>query len=553
MEQDKGQFKVPDSESQPPVDNFSPPTEKSGSAGSFKVPQEETPKPPQTPLDNGEVEDVFEKPIPPTPPKDTRGEPITSAADKPREAAPASGGQKLDIPPEKKGHGCLWVVIITLIIFLSLAGAIFVNEYGVLNLGLEKYYGAVHLEKLWGGLPKESKMALANSALKMKDKSFNLEGSDKITLTVETKEASPSPTATPTSESTVLGLETPTAKDTISKIITEGLDIQSEIKINGKIQSKNEIEVSLSTEIDSQEAVITDLLGIDTLIDLTVIYDKSDVYLKNVALKRILSLDEDWLKIINNSETPEASSLKTADLISGGERSGSEKINGTNCYVYEVKINSSSFADLANNYANLGWLGRDASFTTAKFYLGKRDHYIHKAEINLTHNPGNVVLKSKIILNFKNIGSDIQITVPDSDQTAEKNWSDVKNIFISGATPTPTSISTPLNTPEERDAKRKADLKKIQDALLAYKVQNGNYPSTLGAVEKTRDTTSNLKTALVPDFLESLPLDPENDKYYYGYKSDNGAACELTSILEVRTDPDGESVGSYWIYKLVGN
>ncbi|TSC90640.1 MAG: hypothetical protein CEN92_429, partial [Candidatus Berkelbacteria bacterium Licking1014_96] len=320
-----------------------------------------------------------------------------------------------------------------------------------------------------------------------------------------------------------------------------------EIKINAKVQNKDKIEVSLSTNVESQEAAIADLLGTDTLIDLTFIYDNNDIYLKNTALKRILSLDNDWLKIINNSGTAETTStVKAADLITGGERIGSEKVNGVSCYVYEVKINNSAFKNLISNYANLGWLGQDASFTTAKFYLGKRDHYIHKAEINLTHNPGSVTLKSKITLNFKNIGSNIQITLPAEDEITEKNWSEVRDVFIGTTTPT-------QNTPEERDLRRKADLKKIQDALLAYKVQNGNYPSTLGAIEKTRDAVSNLKTALVPKYLESLPIDPENEKYYYGYKSDDGSTCELSSILEVKTDPEGESAGDYWIYKLVGN
>ncbi|TSC90823.1 MAG: hypothetical protein CEN92_372, partial [Candidatus Berkelbacteria bacterium Licking1014_96] len=176
MQQNKDQFKVPSDdgesagknppaqgergsyqEATPKVDNFSPPKEET-----FK-----------TPPNDEEVEDVFEEPKsqPPvspaasqseptlTPisvekpiePKDNRGEPVSLAADHSEE-------QKIDLPKEKKGHGCLWTVIISIIIFLLLAGAIFVNEWGVLNLGLEKYYGAIHLEKLWGGLPKESKM-----------------------------------------------------------------------------------------------------------------------------------------------------------------------------------------------------------------------------------------------------------------------------------------------------------------------------------------------------------------------------------------------------------
>lgn len=523
MEQDKGQFKVPDSESQPSVDNFSPPNEEGKSAESFAVPKTETFK---TPPSDEEVEDVFEVPAEkPVAPKDNRGEPISPSVDQGGPVSPESsqGEQKFNLPPEKKGHGCLWAIIIVIILFLLLAGAIFVNEWGILNLGIEKYYGAIHLEKLWGGLPKESKLALADSVLKMKGKSFKLEGS------------------------TLTNLFLNSSQDSSLGAWAEGLDLQDEIILEAKVQNKDKLEISFTAEIDSDSTALNNLLAGDSAIDLTAVYDRPDIYLKSETLKRVLSLDKDWLKVINNSETSGTSASKIGDLISGGERVGSQKVDGVSCYVYEVKINSAAFQSLVSNYANLGWLGQDASFTTAKFYLGKRDHYIHKAEINFSHNPSEASLENKLVITFKNIGSNIQITPPSADEIAEKNWSEVRNAFITGAT------IPAQGTPEERDQKRKADLKTIQDALLAYKVQNGNYPSTLGAVEKTRDVASNLKSALVPKYLEALPVDPESEKYYYGYKSDDGASCELSSILEVRTDPEGESVGSYWIYKLRGN
>ena len=591
------QFKVPDNEgdnkediassqeapksyeeSTPKVDNFSPPQGEQkdniggdSSGGSFEMPSsgqiknqppQESPKTQSIRTETEEEpEDVFEKKEETTTPAEPKVESGTTL--KSVEPEPAGndqgGGQKLDIPQEKKGYGCLWGIIAVLILVL-IAVVIAINDLGILNLGLEKYYGAIHLERLWGGLPKESKMALADSAIKMKDKSFNIEGSDKATLTVETEEAtatetptaSPSPTST--SGSAVQGVET-TTKDTVSKIVKEGLEIQGEIKINAHIQNKNKIEVVLSTDVGSKAATILELLGNDTMIDMNFIYDSGDIYIKNASLKRILNLDKEWVKItnINAESTSSSKASKLSDLISGGERIGSEKINGVSCYVYEVKINNSAFEGLlSNSLPSLAWLGRDVSFSTAKFYLGKKDHFMHKAEINYSNNPGNITIKNKIVINFKNIGSNIQITTPSSEEVTEKNWGDIKNTFVSGtATATPTS--TPTNTPQERDTLRKADLKKIQDALLAYKVKNGKYPSTSGVVEKTNADSSSLKTALVPEFLASLPVDPSNPQYYYGYKSDNGSKCELTSVLEVKTDPDGEDIGGYWIYKLSGN
>ena len=508
------QFKVPpafgesgdNQESTPKVDNFSPP-------GSFKVPSEMPKKEPE------EVEDVFAKPSQAKPETEPKKEP---------ESVPAK--QKLDLPQEKKGCACVWPIIIVLILIILLVGAVFINEWGIFNLGLEKYYGAIHLEKLWGGLPIESKLALADSFNKIKNKSFKLEGSTKADFFLASLEDSP------------------------SGVWSEGLNLQGEVKIKAEVQNKDKIEVNFITNLNSDSTAVNNLLAGDSAIDLTVIYNSSDIYLKSETLKKILGLDKDWLNIKSTSSSSDEIKTvsKLSDLSTGGKRVGWEKVNGVACYVYELKINSSAFQNyLDNNFPAISWLSTGASYRSIKFYLGKRDHLIYKLEIATDNNFENSSLGNKLIINFKDINSPIQIEPPASDETVEKNWSEIKDIFISGGVVTP--LPTPTDTAEGRDKQRKSDLKEIQDVLLAYKAENGNYPSTSGLIEKTKDATSNLKTALVPKYLESLPLDPLADKYYYGYKSADGLSYELTSILEVKTDPEGEEVSGYWIYKLTGN
>ena len=278
------QFKVPpafgesgdNQESTPKVDNFSPP-------GSFKVPSEMPKKEPE------EVEDVFAKPSQAKPETEPKKEP---------ESVPAK--QKLDLPQEKKGCACVWPIIIVLILIILLVGAVFINEWGIFNLGLEKYYGAIHLEKLWGGLPIESKLALADSFNKIKNKSFKLEGSTKADFFLASLEDSP------------------------SGVWSEGLNLQGEVKIKAEVQNKDKIEVNFITNLNSDSTAVNNLLAGDSAIDLTVIYNSSDIYLKSETLKKILGLDKDWLNIKSTSSSSDEIKTvsKLSDLSTGGEKEG---------------------------------------------------------------------------------------------------------------------------------------------------------------------------------------------------------------------------------------
>ena len=89
----------------------------------------------------------------------------------PKEAAQPA---KTSAPPESpvnSGHKskiALFVYII-LGIFIIFGSLIYLTEAGVLSIGLEKVYGAVSLEKLWGGLSKDSETALVKSLVTMQD------------------------------------------------------------------------------------------------------------------------------------------------------------------------------------------------------------------------------------------------------------------------------------------------------------------------------------------------------------------------------------------------
>jgi len=125
--------------------------------------------------------------------------------------------------------------------------------------------------------------------------------------------------------------------------------------------------------------------------------------------------------------------------------------------------------------------------------------------------------------------------------------------------PSPTSSlsSSPTTTPSSEvvtnanDRTRKADLAKIKDGLEKYFVAENKFPATSAAI-KTSDSSNILEQTLVPKYLDKLPLDPLTPKYYYSYQSD-GQTFQLTCVLEDKTDPEGTSVGQYYIYKLTGS
>ena len=111
-------------------------------------------------------------------------------------------------------------------------------------------------------------------------------------------------------------------------------------------------------------------------------------------------------------------------------------------------------------------------------------------------------------------------------------------------------VNLAIARPKARDARRKADLDQIRNAVEMYMDENGSPPGVAGTLYASApDWDSSLSSALSP-FLFSLPKDPLNGKltppyiqadctagtltglgwrYRYGH---NGSTYELNSFLE---------------------
>lgn len=106
-----------------------------------------------------------------------------------------------------------------------------------------------------------------------------------------------------------------------------------------------------------------------------------------------------------------------------------------------------------------------------------------------------------------------------------------------------------------RDSQRKSDVAVIQKALEMYHLDNGGYPACSATPYRPGDTrgscyttSSGLISALVPKYINSLPVDPINDteyryRYIYGSKKTSdttyGASADDNYILGVGYESQG--------------
>lgn len=92
---------------------------------------------------------------------------------------------------------------------------------------------------------------------------------------------------------------------------------------------------------------------------------------------------------------------------------------------------------------------------------------------------------------------------------------------------------------QARDARRKADLEQIRAVVEMYRSNNSTYPSTL--------------TAVIPDYMKSLPTDPKTKTVYVYTPTCEGTRCNdyiVKTTLErggcYQVGPYGESSCNGW-------
>lgn len=107
-------------------------------------------------------------------------------------------------------------------------------------------------------------------------------------------------------------------------------------------------------------------------------------------------------------------------------------------------------------------------------------------------------------------------------------------IVIIGILAAITIVSYTSIQQRSRDETRTSNIRDVQKALEKYRVDNGMYPS-VGA-DGTGYALTTLATALVPQYLDSIPTNPSGTAYQYVRGSVGSDSYGIRIDYETRTD-----------------
>ena len=436
------------------------------------------------------------------------------------------------------------------------------TEMGFLSIGLEKVYGKIGMEKLWGGLSINSEQALGKSMVIIQSHpNYKIKGT--ITFNVDSTTTSPiteplisiekskllatdsevggiieraikaattpsiddyyvqdstsSSAVSSTAPTTAPTTATPTVNsaDTAAATATEVLTpkykaVSSEVIFsNSAAGSEAEFDVKNDSATSKINVVSTgEKLWVKT--------DGNIKFGNNENTDKWLEYSVDQMK--GKSLQNVFSAKQDSGMTVTGVREGNEKVDGERCYKYRIDK-----MEIGSALSSIGISSDMVQSVSGEAWIGIKSKLIKKVALDISPSASSTASLIKVDLQFSDYDVLNTITKIDSDQTissSEKYTGDVK---------------------------RKDDVTKILAALSKYKVDSGSYPIA-DSLLKLNTSGNIIETALVPKYLASLPKDPKDaDGWYYAYKSD-GKTCSLSAKLEDATDPDGQMAGTTFLY-----
>ncbi len=391
------------------------------------------------------------------------------------------------VPPETVSAGSRFksktaiVFYVLLIILVVVSGLIYLTEAGVLSIGLEKVYGTVGLEKIWGGLPSDSETALAKSFLTMKDhQQFKVSGTialnidktikntittplvsenetiDRIAVlpikailadvTTSTDPAATDPNATGSSSSTDT---TSTSTDTTGSTSTTDTstatpaDQSAELTYTDTTTTKainttitgsfgnagNDVEIKVVKPIGSQTIELKNQQG-----SLWVKSDQISFNDKAEAGKWLL------YNLASLGTTGFVSQTLAVDSAKGfsaeGTRQANEKVGLVRCYKYALNN-----VELGSSLAGIGVSSDSIQNITGTVWIGVKDKLIRRIDLKVTTSPSSPIIQINLSLNFSDYDSNNSFTAPDSAETIEPANSTTSTATSSVST-TPASSTT---------------------------------------------------------------------------------------------------------------
>lgn len=466
------------------------------------------------------------------------------------------------------------IIIFGFIVFLFFL--VFLTEYGFVSVGVEKIYGAVGTEQLWGGLSKNPEAAIGRSALVMQNHpNFKVNGS--ITLTVNRSVKSPVITpllslagdtlvlrdidqsqktavkATKTvddaasvddyyiiddtdttkstgsdSSSATTDTTTDTAIDTTGQAATPATDsgeesiMQLDVSVSGDF-SEDAAETNLKITKEGNESKV-DLINSDGKL-----YVKSDYNIKFAGNSDPSTWLEYNLQKLSGKMIQKDFFAYNSDtgFSAKGLREGNEVVGGVRCYKYKVDE-----LEIGNSLSSLGITSDMIQIVSGEVWIGVRDKLIRKVDLNIVSPISSAVSLTNVKIEFSDYDTVNSITIP-------------TNAVAPGGT-VEAGVGTGVTT-AQGDAKRKEDVTAILVALKKYKDSVGSYPIS-SSLLKLNTKSNIIKNALVPQYLAAIPVDPKDaEGWYYAYKSD-GVKCSVSARLENTADTEGQSLSGTYLY-----
>lgn len=477
-------------------------------------------------------------------------------------------------------------VLGVLVFFVFLIG---LTELGLLSLGVERIYGAIGMERIWGGLSNDPLRSFARSAVEMQ-KHPNIKIKGTITMSVDSSIESQitSPllsaalqqnhyakrdvdnsvpikaiqTAT-SSDGDVYNLydnssssesSSPTLDSSSSSNSSNTGDLDSSSSVDTGSNAIDELSSAFVEEVSSIEEVKASFKtksnkeGLETNINIDsasessnidLLFKNGNLLVNSSAYNFSANAEPDkWLsynlaKLEGKSLQNEFFSINSGSGISiKGKRTANEKVVGARCYRYGIDS-----MELANSLSSIGITSDMVQSISGNIWIGINDKLIHKAELKIITPVSSSVSSFSISLEFYDFDLDNKINFPDDTEVVE----------ASGSNSSAEGIADGLDS---RDYQRKNDVAKLLSALKLYKDENGSYPIS-NELLKLNASENNIEKALVPKYLSEWPSDPM-EGWYYAYKSD-GKKCSISARLENSSDSEGQMIGEVFLFLKYNN
>jgi len=467
----------------------------------------------------------------------------------------------------KGGRGRL--LLYAFLFLLLVAASVALTEIGIISLGLEKIYGKVGVERIWGGLSNNAENAVILSAVKMSQNpeykargslSFTIDNSanssliDSLILSRNGADQSLSQSSANQAiriEKTVNVEDTYISSNSNANTNSNqnsnsslNSNLNSNANLNSNSNSNGNENTNADTESDYESTiklVKTDLTykssanGAEANIEypgnesnkkINMIAKEGSLYLKGDGLNLGGIIDtEKWTKYDLEQLKNETINSKFFGFEAGkgfsiqGERTGNEKIGSVRCYKYHIDN-----LEIGNALVNLAVKSDMVQTIKGDVWIGIRDKMIRKMNLTIISSISSPILKIETDLELYDFGNANSIANIDSFQEPA---AEVTEQSLTG------------------DAKRKQDVRSILTALEVYKSDNQAYPKS-DQILKLNEKGNIIESALVPKYMLALPTDPK-EGWYYGYKSD-GSRCSVSARLENANDPDGQLINGIPLY-----